>query len=110
MPEPVVPGYGFEGAGAVLPVYEMGPGVEVVQAVPSGYGAPPVNIVNEMGPGVRPVLFIGGLPPELDIAQQTQLRMQEAYAAQLARGAYAAQQPVDAGPPIAQLLCIILSS
>lgn len=111
MPPPVVPGYGFEGASPVLPVSEMGPGVEVVQAIPPGYGAPLVNIVNEMGPGVRPVLFVDGLPSEFDPAWQTQQRMQEAYAAQQAQYAVqAAQVPAVTGPSIAQLICTILSS
>ncbi len=82
MPPPVNPGYGMEYGQPVLPVHEWAPGVEVVQALPGVPGVPSVNIMSEMGPGVRPVFFVGGLPPHLDPAGwQAQQALQAGFAA-----------------------------
>jgi hypothetical protein len=109
-PTPVNPG-GWEGAQPVFAVPEWSPGVEVVQAFPGGEFAQQVNVVPEMGHGVRPVYFVGGLPP--DPVRQTQEQMAMAYHAQQVQRAQAEQvgtvQP-QPQPPVQMLLITILSA
>jgi hypothetical protein len=75
LPNQVSPGWGPGYGQAVYPVHEWYSGVPVVQAMPSGYGAPGVSIAHEMGPGVQPVYF------EVDHAAASAQRMAEEYAA-----------------------------